>query len=140
MNFMKKKRNLSKVEQIVERLFSKDVTDRERCAFEAGIALGTIIHQFTGIPVTGNLRNLRRLEKTIEEAIKLQPYKVNAKVRIRAHGLSARKRHQFDYKTLSPNMMNVEVYVRYGKARVKACIKPVKSLGNYPIMYISEIA
>ncbi len=140
MSFMRKTRNLSKSEQIAERFFSKDVTDRERCAFEAGIALGAIAHQFIGIPVTGNLQNLRRLERVIEDAIKLQPYKVNAKVRIKTHSLSAQKRHQFDYRILSPDMMDVEVYVKYGKARVKACMKAVKSLGNYPLMYISEIA
>ncbi len=131
--------NLSKVEQIAERYFYKGITDRERCAFEAGIALGAVAHQFMGIPITGNLRNLRRLERVIEDAIKLQPYKVNAKVRIKARGLITRKRHKFDYQILSPDMMNVEVYVKYGKARAKACMKAVKSLGNYPLMFISEI-
>ncbi|MEM1708692.1 MAG: dihydroneopterin aldolase family protein [Nitrososphaerota archaeon] len=127
------------MEQTAERFFSKNVTARERCAFEAGIALGAVAHQFTGIPIIGNLRNLRRLERVIEDAIKLQPYKVDAKVRIRMRGLSARKRHQFDYRILGPDMMDVEVYVKYGKARVKACMKAIKSLGNYPLMYISEI-
>lgn len=137
---MRKTCNTSRIEQTAKRLFSRDVTDRERCAFEAGIALGTIAHQFTGIPITGNLQKLRRLEKTIEDAIKLQPYKVSAKVRIISHGLSARKRHQFDYRILSPEMMDIEVHVKYGKAKVKACMKAIKSLGNYPLMYISEIA
>ncbi|MEM2909576.1 MAG: dihydroneopterin aldolase family protein [Nitrososphaerota archaeon] len=127
------------MEQIAERFFCKGLTERERGAFEAGIALGAIAHQFMGIPITGNLQNLRRLERVIEDAIHLQPYKLDAKVRIRPYGLSGRKRHQFDYGILSPTMMDVEVYVKYGKARVKACMKAVKSLGNYPLMYISKI-
>lgn len=129
-----------RIERIAERFFAKDLTDRERAAFEAGIALGAVAHQFMGIPITGNLQSLRRLEKVIEDAVKLQPYKKGARVRIRPKGLSGRKHHQFDYGILSPSMMEVEIYVRYGRARVIACMKSIKTLGNYPLMYISEIA
>ena len=41
-------------------------TDRDRAAFEAGIKLGSIAHQFVGTPLTR--RNAASIERTIEAA------------------------------------------------------------------------
>ena len=53
-------------------------TDRERAAFEAGIKMGTIFHQFIGTPVS--IKNAEVLEKSIENSIMIQPYVKSCKV------------------------------------------------------------
>src|SRR5207249_10208342 len=45
-------------------------TDRDRAAFEAGIKLGSILHQFLGVPLTA--RNAAAVERAIEETAHLQ--------------------------------------------------------------------
>ena len=47
-------------------------TDRERAAFEAGIKLGSIYHQFVGAPI--GIANVKYLERAIEESVKIQPF------------------------------------------------------------------
>jgi len=41
-------------------------TDRDRAAFEAGIKLGSILHQYIGVPLTRE--NATSLERAIEAA------------------------------------------------------------------------
>lgn len=120
------------------RFFAKDLTDRERAVFEAGIALGMAFHQFVGIPIAGRKLELRTLERAIENAICNQPFKERARVRIK---LVKRKgsRGVYSYGILLPSMMDIEVDVKYGKAYVKACMKTFKELKGYPLMYISQI-
>ncbi|MCL5983302.1 MAG: dihydroneopterin aldolase family protein, partial [Candidatus Thermoplasmatota archaeon] len=54
---------------------------RERLMFEAGIKLGGIFHQYLGTPITA--RTAPGLARAIESAVRLQPYVVGTRVRIR---------------------------------------------------------
>ena len=55
-------------------------TNREIAAFEAGIKLGALYHQFVGSPVSPKTAD--SLERAIEESISLQPYVRSVDVRI----------------------------------------------------------
>src|SRR2546426_373210 len=46
-------------------------TDRDRAAFEAGIKLGSIVHQYVGTPLTSATAS--SLERAIEAATRVQP-------------------------------------------------------------------
>src|SRR2546428_10945027 len=46
-------------------------TDRDRAAFEAGIKLGSILHQYVGTPLTA--ASAGSLERAIEAATRVQP-------------------------------------------------------------------
>ncbi|MEK6986497.1 MAG: dihydroneopterin aldolase family protein, partial [Candidatus Thermoplasmatota archaeon] len=61
--------------------------DRDRAAFEAGIKLGSIYHQFIGAPLTRE--TARDLERAIEAGTRVQPLVEDVRVRIdrtRLHG------------------------------------------------------
>src|SRR5947199_9249793 len=55
-------------------------TDRDRTAFEAGIKLGSILHQYVGVPLTR--KNATSLERAIEAAARVQPLVEDVKARI----------------------------------------------------------
>src|SRR5467141_4970579 len=55
-------------------------TDRDRAAFEVGIKLGSILHQYVGTPVTH--KNAAALEKAIEVSTQLQPLMERVRVKI----------------------------------------------------------
>jgi hypothetical protein len=110
-------------------------SDTERAAFEAGIKLGTIYHQFVGAPVS--VMNVEVLEKAIEEGAKIQPFVEDVEVRIDRNKLR-RKKDQYDYVTLDGNMLDVKIKIRYKNNIVFSELKYVDEL-NYPLMYISKI-
>jgi len=109
--------------------------DRERAAFEAGIKLGTIYHQFVGAPVS--LRNVESLEKAIEEGCRVQPFVESCTVKISREKIRE-KRNEYNYTTLSPSMLDVELIIRYREVRLKARLKWVEEL-RYPLMFIEEV-
>ncbi|QOR93948.1 dihydroneopterin aldolase family protein [Thermosphaera chiliense] len=115
--------------------FHKDVTDRERAAFEAGIALGMVVHQFTGVPLRKR-DDISILEKVIENAIKAQPFKIDAEVVINVDLKNTD--NPYDYTALKTRNMNVKVTVKYGKAVVKAALRHIDEL-DYNLAYIEEI-
>lgn len=92
--------------KIAEKYFN--CSDRERAAFEAGIKLGTIYHQFIGTPISRV--NVALLEKTIAEGTKIQPFVEDAEVHISREELK-RKKGEFDYVSLSGNMLTVHLLV-----------------------------
>jgi hypothetical protein len=110
-------------------------SDSERAAFEAGVKLGTIYHQFVGVPLS--FENVETLEKAIEAGSKVQPFVEDVKVRIDRSNLK-RKRGQYDYVSLTGDMLDVSLIVRYKTATVKASMKMIKEM-NYPLMYIEDI-
>lgn len=118
-----------------KKFFHKEVTDRERAAFEAGIALGMVVHQFTGIPVR-NPEDVEILEKAIENAIKAQPFKQDAKVEIKID--FKKPNSPYDYTTLKTRNMAVNITVKYGKALVKAALRYIPEL-DYNLAYIEDI-
>lgn len=115
--------------------FSPKVSARERAAFEAGIAIGMAVHQFTGIPVRRK-EDLRLLEKVIENAIKSQPFKIDAEVKIDAP--LEESGSPFAYTTLKARHMDITVVVKYEGAVVRARIRYIPEL-DYNLAYIEDI-
>jgi hypothetical protein len=111
-------------------------SDSERAAFEAGIKMGTIYHQFVGIPVSSD--NVETLEKAIEEGCRIQPFVESVKVQIDKSRLKT-KRGEFDYISLTGEMLDVELVVKYKGAVVEAGMRHVKEM-NYPLMFIKRIS
>ena len=109
--------------------------DSERAAFEAGIKMGTIYHQFVGVPVSSE--SVDTLEKAIEEGCKVQPFVESVQVRIDRSRLKSKK-GQFDYVSLTGEMLDVHLVVRYGNSRVKARMQLVEEM-HYPLMFIERV-
>jgi len=110
-------------------------SDSERAAFEAGVKMGTIYHQFVGVPLS--VENVETLEKAIEAGSRVQPFVERVRVRIDRSKLKS-KRGQYDYVSLTGDMLDVTLVVKYKGARVKASMKLIKEM-NYPLMFIEEI-
>ena len=120
-------------EQKADSYFS--CSDSERAAFETGIKLGTIFHQYVGVPLsTGTVKTL---EEAIEAGSRVQPFVEDVKVTIDRSKLRD-KRGQYDYVPLSGDMLDVSLVVKYKKTRVKARMKFLEEM-NYPLMYIEKI-
>ncbi|OGS42702.1 MAG: hypothetical protein A3K67_00830 [Euryarchaeota archaeon RBG_16_62_10] len=97
--------------------------------------LGTIYHQFVGVPLSAE--SVETLEKAIEAGTIVQPFVEDVKVRIDRSMLRS-KRGQFDYVSLTGEMLDVSLVVRYGTAKVRAAMRFDKEM-NYPLMYFEEI-
>ena len=108
---------------------------KERACFEAGIKMGTIYHQFVGTPFS--LANVTGLEKAIEDAIKVQPYVSDAKVRINTEGL-VRNGDTYSYRSLTGEMIDAVVKIDLDGTKVTAEMRYDAELG-YPLMYISKV-
>ncbi|WP_393970651.1 dihydroneopterin aldolase family protein [Oxyplasma meridianum] len=107
-------------------------TDRERAAFEAGIKLGTIYHQYVGIPI--NLTNLESLENAIRQSVLVQPFVKEAQVRI-DRDIVNKRQGVYKYITLSGDMMDVSLTIKYREEEVKARLRYVPDM-DYPLMYL----
>jgi len=103
----------------------------EEAAFEAGIKLGAIFHQFVGAPVAE--RNVEILEEAMKSCMLLQPFVVDAEVKIDREKLKNASTSAFGYKSLSPDMIFARVRVRVGNAEVTAVLYWDEKL-KYPMM------
>ncbi len=110
-------------------------TEGERAAFEAGIKLATVYHQFVGTPF--NSASLESLERGIEEAIAVQPYVEDVTVRIDP-GSTSNGEDVFAYSSLTGEMISVELTILAKGVRLKAVMRRIAEL-NYPLMYIEGI-
>ncbi len=108
--------------------------DRDRAAFEAGIKLGSIFHQYLGMPLTRATAG--GVERAIETAARVQPLVEDARVRIDRKRLKARG--PYKYASLSEDMLHAEVTVRVGQARATAVLRYVPEL-DYPLMYLKDV-
>jgi dihydroneopterin aldolase len=126
--------NKSKREELAANYFNCSL--RERTVFEAGIKLGTIYHQFVGTPVCA--ANVDILERAMEDGVKVQPFVKDVKVRIDRTALR-RKRDEFDYQTLTGNMLDVTLVIQVENVRAVAEMRYVNEL-RYPLMYVKEIS
>ncbi|MDG6225469.1 MAG: dihydroneopterin aldolase family protein [Candidatus Thermoplasmatota archaeon] len=111
-------------------------TDRDRAAFEAGIKLGSIFHQYVGSPVSE--RSASHLEQAIEMGARSQPYVVEASVIIDREELSRCLSH-FGYASLGERMLSASIVIVYKGIRVEASMGWVEELG-YPLMRIDAIS
>ncbi|HKW43715.1 MAG TPA: dihydroneopterin aldolase family protein [Thermoplasmata archaeon] len=109
-------------------------TDRDRAAFEAGIKLGSILHQYIGTPVTQ--RTAAGLERTIEAATRVQP--LVERVRVRIDRDRMRIRGPYGYGVLTEDLLDVEVRVRVGRSRAVGALRYMPEL-DYPLMYLKQV-
>jgi hypothetical protein len=112
-----------------------ECSEAERAAFEAGIKLGTIYHQFVGVPVSS--RSVETLERAIEAGCSVQPFVESVKVTIDRKRLKD-KRGQFDYVSLTGEMLSVDLVVAYKDARVEARMRYIEEM-DYPLMFIRHV-
>jgi len=105
-------------------------SDGERAAFEAGIKLGAIYHQYLGIPVTVATASL--LEKMIEQSTLSQPHVISTKVRISRKEIRAAK-NRYGYSVLSDRMLSVTLAVKYHGKVGQATLRYEPAL-DYPLM------
>jgi len=109
-------------------------TDRDRAAFEAGIKLGAIAHQYVGTPLTPS--SVESLERAIEAATRIQPLVERVRVRIDRERLTIRGPYR--YGVLTEDLLNVEVAVRVGGATAIGALRYVPEF-DYPLMYLKDI-
>jgi len=110
-------------------------TDRERAAFEAGIKLGAVYHQFVGCPIS--LRNVEELEGAIASCLRQQPFVIEADVGIDRDRLGA-KADEYDYTSLTGEMLDVRIGVRVREAEARAGIR-YEELMDYPLMFVEVL-
>src|SRR5881296_2481309 len=109
-------------------------TDRDRAAFEAGIKLGSIAHQYVGTPLTE--ATAPSLERAIEAATRVQPLVERVRVRINRERMQIRG--PFKYGVLTEDLLDVEVAVRVEAARAVGVLRYVPEL-DYPLMYLKDV-
>ena len=110
-------------------------TVKERACFEAGIKMGTIYHQFVGTPFS--LANVSQLEKAIEDAIRVQPYVSDVRVKIDRSGL-VKDGDTYSYKSLVGEMIDAVVTIDMDGVKVTSEMRYDAEL-SYPLMFISKI-
>lgn len=110
-------------------------SESERAAFEAGVKLGSIYHQYLGTPVSR--RTVRSLERAIEEATSVQPHVRQVRVKLRRKGLRSGAR-LMEYSSVSEEMLEVDLTVRYRNAEVVAKLRYLDELA-YPLMYLERV-
>jgi hypothetical protein len=103
-------------------------TKKEIAAFEAGIKMGALYHQFVGSPV--NLKTVESLEKAIKESISLQPYVKRVEIKINKEML---KDNSFGYGELQGKMIYAEIEIDYQGETVIAKLEYDSSI-DYPMM------
>jgi len=123
------------LEDPATKYFSPKVTSRDRAVFEAGIAIGTLVHQFTGIPVR-NAEDLKILEEAIKRSLLAQPFREEVDVKINVE--LPRNTSPYSYVTLKSMHVDARIVVRYGKCRVVARLRYIPEL-KYTLGYIEEV-
>ncbi|MDR1690904.1 MAG: dihydroneopterin aldolase family protein [Candidatus Methanoplasma sp.] len=108
---------------------------KERALFEAGIKMGTIYHQFVGVPVDQD--SVDALEDAIEKGVLVQPYVESVNVNI-DRNIFGPKKDEYAYSSLSGEMLDVVLVIKIDDARVRAEMRYDPVL-KYPLMYISEV-
>lgn len=103
-------------------------TKREIAAFEAGIKLGALYHQFVGAPVS--LKTAESLEKAMQESISLQPYVREVRVQIDRDMLAE---NVFGYGELEGRMITARVVIDYQGETVTARLQYDREK-DYPLM------
>jgi hypothetical protein len=102
------------------------VSERERAAFEAGIKLGALYHQFVGTPVSP--ATAETLERAIGSAVLLQPCVEDVRVELDRSQMTP---NAFGYSEVRGTMFHVEITTRVGNAR---CTARLARENDYPLM------
>ncbi|MEN6573698.1 dihydroneopterin aldolase family protein [Methanobacterium aggregans] len=119
----------------VDSEYFSNISERERAIFEGAITMGALFHQFVGTPVS--IKSAESLERSIKGAMELQPCIEKLEVTIDRNTLHAVE-NEYDYISLTGEMLDVKVSSVYGGKRVTVRLRYVEEL-NYPLMYIEKI-
>jgi hypothetical protein len=112
------------------------LTAREALLFEAGIKLGGIFHQYLGVPVTR--RTAPGLARTIERAVRLQPFVVDVRVRIDPRQGGPLGTGRFAYHYLTAEMLDVRLRLADQGIEVMGRLAHRADL-RYPLMSIDAV-
>lgn len=109
------------------------VTPRDNAAFEAGIKLGALYHQFVGSPVS--LKTAESLERAIAQSISVQPFVKHITVHI-DRDMVKESLSSFGYTELKGTMLKVDAIIKLENYEVSVGIS-LKD--EYPLMYIKDV-
>ena len=112
------------------------LTPREALLFEAGVKLGGVFHQYIGMPVAKE--TAVGLARTIEAAVRLQPFVREVAVRIDVERAGPLGEGRFAYHYLTPEMMVVRVTLQDGATTVVAALEHRSDL-RYPLMKVLTV-
>ena len=119
----------------VDDKYFKNISSRERALFEGAITMGALFHQFVGTPV--NSESAETLEKSIKEAMELQPCIEEVEVKIDRKILEEAK-SEFNYVSLNGDMLDIRVVSKYNNKKAVLRMEYVEEL-KYPLMYVENI-
>jgi len=119
----------------IEDKYFKNISSRERAIFEGAITMGALFHQFVGTPV--NSESAETLEKSIKEAMELQPCIEKVEVRINREILEEAKM-EFNYVSLNGDMMDIQVVSKYRGKKAVLRMEYIEDL-KYPLMYVEDV-
>src|SRR5436853_7777934 len=108
--------------------------ERDRAAFEAGIKLGSILHQYIGVPLTR--KNATSLERAIEAAARVQPLVEDVKVRIDRKRL--RLRGPYRYGILTEDLWRDDVTIRVARSGAVGVLQVVPNV-DCPITNLKDV-
>jgi len=106
------------------------ISDRERAAFEAGIKLGALYHQWVGTPISRH--TAATVERAIESAVALQPFVEKVRVHLDRELMTE---NPFGYSELRGQMFAVELTTRVNRAVVRTRLAWEN---GYPLMTILD--
>ncbi|MBN1167910.1 MAG: dihydroneopterin aldolase family protein [Methanospirillaceae archaeon] len=107
------------------------ISDREKAAFEAGIKLGAIYHQWVGTPLSS--ASAKSLEDAITKSHILQPYVTDISVSLDREAMAP---NTYGYCELTGMMLDISLTIRINTTLCRAHLHPVH---GYPLMEIEEI-
>jgi hypothetical protein len=119
----------------IEDKYFKNISSRERVIFEGAITMGALFHQFVGTPV--NSESAETLEKSIKEAMELQPCIEEVEVKIDRKMLEEAK-SEFNYVSLNGDMLDIRVVSKYDNKKAVLRMEYIEDL-KYPLMYVESI-
>ncbi len=115
--------------------YFKNISKRERAIFEGAITMGALFHQFIGTPVS--TKSVDSLERSIEDAMMLQPCINNVEIKINREILEEIQ-NEYDYISLTGEMLDVRVVSLYSDKKAVIRLKFISEL-NYPLMYVEHV-
>lgn len=104
------------------------ISPREQAAFEAGIKLGALYHQWVGTPVSRD--TAASLEQAMEKSVALQPYVESVRVRLVRERITP---NPYGYGEVRGDLFEVSLVTRIGKTR---CHTGLSFEGEYPLMSV----
>ncbi len=112
-----------------------EINEKEFAAFEAGIKLGALYHQFLGTPISPE--TVDSLERTIEDSIALQPHVRSVSVSIDREMVRKKQNPVFKYCELEGSMLNVSLQILY-KNTIAYAELAYDEGKDYPLMSLKK--